>query len=198
MRELQDRPVELPVEAGTSEDDRPARAAVGADELGPVGWPAVVRAELKQRRRQLDGQLAGRKVLDLADPEGRARVLDPSGAGDAGFDAVVSVGALVTFPDLPLALRGIARVLAPAGWFLFVEPVSRPGWTGVMAASAGAMLRPVRGQHLGRDLPAALRRAGLPATDLERFTMPTVLWPLRPFVQGRARSFAASRQEGRA
>jgi hypothetical protein len=100
---------------------------------------------------------------------------------------VLSVAALVVVADLPAVLRGLAAVLDPAGRFLFVEPVVQPGWPGVVAASAGALLPAVRGQHLGRDVPLALRHAGLPVTDLERFTMPTTMWPLRSFVDGCAR-----------
>jgi hypothetical protein len=103
---------------------------------------------------------------------------------------VLSVAALVAVADLPAALRGAAAVLDPAGRLLFVEPVARPGWPGVVASSAGAALPAVRGQHLGRDLLVALRSAGLPVTDLERFTMPTPIWPLRSFVDGCARPAA--------
>jgi SAM-dependent methyltransferase len=108
---------------------------------------------------------------------------DPSGPAAV----VLSVAALVAVADLPLALRGVERVLDPDGRFLFVEPVTHPGWAGVLAASAGSVLAPVRTQHLGRDVPLAVRRSGLIITDLERFTMPTAVWPLRSFVDGCAR-----------
>jgi SAM-dependent methyltransferase len=185
--------------------DRPLLAPTG--EASPA-WPAEVRAELGRRRDRLTATAAdlGGRVLDLGDPETLTRVLaagrgterDPGLRGpnaEAGVEpdpsgpvaVVLSVAALVAVADLPLALRGIERVLHPDGRFLFVEPVTHPGWGGVLAASAGSVLAPVRGQHLGRDLPLAVRRSGLIITDLERFTMPTAVWPLRSFVDGCAR-----------
>jgi SAM-dependent methyltransferase len=163
--------------------------------LGPPGetassWPAAVRAELARRRARLDASLGGdERVLDLTEWSALAAAVDAAdGApGDGRFDVVVSVAALVAVPDLPGVLRGVARLLAPTGRFLFVEPNARPGWTGVVASSTGAPLRPLRGQHLGRDVPAALRAGGFVITDMERFTMPTMLWPLRSFVDGLAR-----------
>jgi SAM-dependent methyltransferase len=176
--------------------DRPLLAPTG--ESSPA-WPAEVRAELGLRRDRLTaavGEVGGR-VLDLGDPETLARVLAAGrglnaeagvGADPAGPAAVVlSVAALVAVADLPLALRGVERVLDPDGRFLFVEPVTHPGWAGVLAASAGSVLAPVRRQHFGRDVPLAVRRSGLIITDLERFTMPTAVWPLRSFVDGCAR-----------
>jgi SAM-dependent methyltransferase len=165
-------------------------------ELAP-SWPPAVRDELTRRREALvsTGCGVGVRVLDLAEPAAMARVLDAGrgvgssvGAGPGGrVDVILSVAALVAVPDLPLALRGIARLLEPDGRLRFVEPVSRPGLAGMLAATAGAALPAVRGQHLGRDLLFALRAAGLLVTDLERFTMPTLLWPLRSFVDGSAR-----------
>jgi SAM-dependent methyltransferase len=190
--------------------DRPLLAPTG--EASPA-WPAEVRAELARRRDRLTARAGepGGRVLDLGDPDTMARVLaagrgaerDPglrgpnagTGADPAGpASVVISVAALVAVADLPLALRGVERVLDPDGRFLFVEPVTHPGWAGVLAASAGAVLAPVRTQHLGRDVPNAVRRAGLIITDLERFTMPTAVWPLRSFVDGCGRPRAGFTQ----
>jgi SAM-dependent methyltransferase len=164
--------------------------------LAPTGeastpWPPVVRAELLERRRRVEAlpEVTGGRVLDLSEPASLHRVL-AAGRGsseDPGtdrFDVVVSVAALVAVADLPLALRGVERVLDPDGRFLFVEPVTHPGWAGILAASAGSLLAPVRHQHLGRDVPLAVRQAGFIITDLERITMSTSVWPLRSFVDG--------------
>jgi SAM-dependent methyltransferase len=192
MPDLADRPLLAPTgEAAPGSPGRP----------GSAGWPDGIRAELARRRARLTAgpvSPAGGRRLDLAEPDALASVLDAGrevtaasapdpAAGADRFDVVLSVAALVAVADLPLALRGIRRLLEPTGRFLFVEPVVRPGWAGVLAASAGAVLAPVRGQHLGRDVPLALRHAGFVITDLERFTMPSPLWPLRSFVDGCAR-----------
>ena len=76
-------------------------------------------------------------------------------------------------------------MLAPSGVMMAVEPGFRPGAMAMVAASLGALLPAARGVHLARDLPATIRSAGLTVTDVERFTMPTLIWPLRPFVQVR-------------
>ena len=164
--------------------------------LGPTGeastpWPPVVRGELLERRRRVEAlpEVTGGRVLDLSEPASLHRVLaagrgPADEAGTDRYDVVVSVAALVAVADLPLALRGVERVLEPDGRFLFVEPVTHPGWAGILAASAGSLLGPVRHQHLGRDVPLAVRQAGFIITDLERITMSTSVWPLRSFVDG--------------
>jgi hypothetical protein len=43
------------------------------------------------------------------------------------------------------------------------------------------------GRSVERDVPAAARAAGFTLIDLERFTVPTFIWPLRHFVHARAR-----------
>jgi hypothetical protein len=161
----------------------------------PPRWPAVVRGELERRQQVLAGLARGR-VLDVGSPSGRDLLVrtvraaggpiddGPDAAG--AYDTVVSVAGLVRFPDLVAALRGVERLLAPEGVLLLAEPVGRPGPVGLVVASAGSLLPPVRGAHLARDVPAAVRAAGFLMTDLERITMPTAVWPLRHLVQARA------------
>jgi len=162
-------------------------------------WPAPVRLELERRATEVRARAHGR-VLDLDHPLARDLVrrlgaIDHDAATDedtdalGAYDVVVSVAALVEFADLPAAIRGIDRVLHPAGELFFIEPVARPGWTGLASATAGSILGSVRSQHLGRDLPLAIRASPFIITDIERFTMPSPLWPLRPFVHGRAMRF---------
>jgi hypothetical protein len=160
-------------------------------------WPLAVRTEL-QRRAGIIRSRPGGRVLDLDDPGARELVRrkgstlghDAGAAAEGFFDTVISIAALVDFADLPGAIRGIDRLLQPDGELLFVEPVARPGWVGIATATVGSLLPPVRGQHLGRDVPLAVRASPFTITDIERFTMPVSLWPLRSFVHARAKRFA--------
>lgn len=155
----------------------------------PAKWPVAVRAEVDRRHAALAS--AGDRVLDLCDPAQRQLLalaveegVAPSARGQ--YDTICSPAALVRFADLPAAVGALAAMLAPRGEILAIEPIGRPGLGGLLAGSAGALLPAARGAHLGRDVPATVRSAGLTITDIERFTMPTPVWPLRPFVQLRA------------
>lgn len=99
---------------------------------------------------------------------------------------MVSVAGLARFADLGAAIAAAATLVEPGAQWWLCEPGYRPGLLPMVAASVGVLLPPARGVHLARDLPAALRHHDLVVTDVERFTMPTLLWPLRPFVQLRA------------
>lgn len=160
----------------------------------PPRWPAVVRADLERRQLVLAGRCRG-EVLDVGSPDGRdllwRAVHDGLGDHARRFDTVVSVAGLVRFPDLVAAVTSLASLLAPDGELYACEPVGRPGAVGLLGSSLGALLPPVRGVHVARDLPAALRATDLTVTDIERFSMPTAVWTLRPFVQLRARPLSA-------
>lgn len=173
----------------------------------PRRFPPRVDAALLERRIRLFADIDG-PVLDLASSTARqavaaagargashairaasggpARAIAP-GVGGTGVPIVVSVGALVCFPDLGAALRGIAACLAPGGEAWLVEPVARPGMLATVVASLWSHHPAAAGRHLARDLPAALRAEGFTITDIERFTMPTRIPSLRSFVQLRAR-----------
>jgi hypothetical protein len=168
--------------------------------------PAVVVTEVQRRRDGIlaAAEAAGGRVLDLDRPGALAIVLaaglagpDPSGAArpadDGGdhapadrYDTIVSTCRLIDVADLPAAVGGLRASLAPGGSIHLVEPVNRPGTSGLLASSVGALLPAVAGLHLGRDVVAAMRAAGLAVVDLERFVIPTRVWPLRRFVQLRA------------
>ena len=156
----------------------------------PPRWPATVRAELERRQLVLAG-LAAPEVLDVGSPDGRdllrRAVEDGVGPSDRGrFATVVSTAGLVRLADLGAAVAAVDSLLAPDGVLYACEPAERPGPGGLLVSSAGALLPPVRGVHVARDLPAVLRATGYTMTDVERFTMPTLVWPLRPFLQLRA------------
>lgn len=98
---------------------------------------------------------------------------------------VVLVGDLCHEDDLDDALADITRRLPEDGRIVFVEHVGRPGLAGRLQRAWGdTVARFPWGCHVGRDIPAALRRAGFLITDLERFTMPTPNPVLRSWVSG--------------
>ena len=180
-------------------------------------WPAAVQGELRRRRALVDAAISARpgpspaigpRILDLAEPDARALVrAAASTAGlsagataadvpPGGYDAVISIAALVAFADLAAALRGIDHLLAPTGELHLVEPVLRPGWRGMVESSPANAVPGLREVHLGRDVPQVVRATGLLISDITRFTMPTSLWPLRPFVHARAIRFPEATAAG--
>jgi hypothetical protein len=102
-----------------------------------------------------------------------------------GGGTVVLVGELCHAGDLGAELARLRDELGPDGRLVFVEHVGRPGPLGALQASWGDVAaRFPWGCHTGRDIPAALRRAGFFISDLERFTMPTPVPVLRSWVSG--------------
>ena len=157
---------------------------------GERRFPKAVEAELARRHAEALSSANGR-VLDLADPGARLTlrdVIDHGHERDANqFDLVVSVAELIRFPDLAASLGAIDALLAPGGRLLAVEPVVRPGTVRVLGFAPWSATRSVRGFHVGRDLTAALRTTSLVNDDIDRFTMPTTVAPLRHFVSLGAR-----------
>jgi hypothetical protein len=104
-------------------------------------------------------------------------------AVDGGpFDDVVSVLGLPRFADLGTTLASVVAA-SPDATLRVIEPVQRPGALSTAAAPVAARLPALVGTHLNRDVPSAVRACGLTIVSIERFTMPTLLWPLRSFVQ---------------
>lgn len=100
---------------------------------------------------------------------------------------LVLIGELCHEPDLDAALLRLHEHLPPGGRLVFVEHVGRPGALGRMERAWGGVARWFPWScHVGRDIPAAVRRAGFLITDLERFTMPTPVLVLRSWVRGTA------------
>ena len=160
---------------------------------GDRRFPSAVDAELKRRRMAALASVSGR-VLDLSDPLDRIVLrdaIDLVGAGEAGtWDAVVSIAELIRFPDLAAAIVAIDALLAPGGRFLAVEPVARPGTVRVLAQAPWSATPWIRGFHVGRDPMPALRATTLVNDDIDRFTMPTLVPPLRHFLSLGARRVA--------
>lgn len=129
------------------------------------------------------------------DPEGVTRLeVGPDALAELGegpFDSIVSLIRTPLVADLDRMLSTLFELLADGGSLHFLEPVRRDGRLGRMLALGGLLNRVAGGLHLDRDLPADLRRHGLVVIDLERFEVPTVSAPLRPFIEATARWPAA-------
>lgn len=95
-------------------EDIVALAAIGAAELAGIDLSDV---ELKHAERHL-----GERGVTARLVQGTAE--DLSAFGDASFDVVVSVHALLYVEDIGRCFREVARVLAPGGQFAF--SVSHP------------------------------------------------------------------------
>lgn len=143
--------------------------------------------------RRVLGPLAARRLdARIAHLPGDVpwRPLDAlGGEPDDSLDAVVAVGALCATADIDVAVATVRRVLVPGGQLHFVEHVGRVGALGAMQRAAGRVWSGVpQGCHVEHDVPAALRRGGFVVDDLDRFSLPSVVPLLRPWVQGVARS----------
>ena len=153
-------------------------------------FPKAVASELGRRHSAALAGAVGR-VLDLSDPSARSVLVDAidrrvePGADEC--DVVISVAELIRFPDLAAALAAIDALLSPSGRLLAVEPIVRPGTLRVLGFAPWTPTRSVRGFHVGRDLVAALRTTTLMNDDIDRFTLPTLVAPLRHFVSLGAR-----------
>jgi hypothetical protein len=131
---------------------------------------------------------SGGDVLDLDDPDARAILLTAMADADvaARFDAIISVGQLIRFPDLAAAIRGCERLLRPEGCAFIVETIDPPNFLATIATSVWSRTRSVRGFHLGRDVAAVVRSGGFLIDTIERFSIPTRIYPLRHAVSIRA------------
>lgn len=162
---------------------------------------------VRSRRRVLAGRARGR-VLDLGGAESHASLwashpstgIDDRDAVrldaafeqqlaslvDAGeqFDTVFSAFRLVAVTDLDTTLDQLRRLLRADGRLLFMEPAGRAGTTGRAQRAATPGITLATGWRIDRDIPAALRRASLSVTDLERHRTNTIQWWLRRVVEG--------------
>jgi hypothetical protein len=168
-----------------------------------ASYPDAVRAELARRRDQILVRATGR-VLDLDEPgvlerfagvgrttiASRARQRPPAAeAAPLRYDTVVATGVLAGFADLGAITAALAELVADDGALLFVEPVAAPGWAHVLRASLpgpGGRRVPWRALALDRDVPAAVRAAGLVVCDLDRGELDGQPPSLRHWVSGRA------------
>jgi 2-polyprenyl-6-hydroxyphenyl methylase / 3-demethylubiquinone-9 3-methyltransferase len=152
-------------------------AATGAEVVGvdrSLGSLGVAR-RAAGRRGPADGSESSskgvpRSVGSFRPAQGRLERLP---FADGRFDAVVAADVLEHLPDLPAAVKELARVLAPGGSFLF-DTINRTPWAWFTAVfGLEQVLRIVpRGTHDWRlfirpaELDRLLRRAGLEPVTL--------------------------------
>lgn len=105
---------------------------------------------------------------------------------DERFDTVFSSFRLVAARDFAGTLSRIGRLLRDDGALLFLEPARRAGPTGRAQRAVAPAVALSTGWRLDRDVPGALRRAGLSVTDIERHRASTIQWWLREVVEGSA------------
>lgn len=186
----------------------PSSASAPARDPSTSDLPPVVDAVLARHRAEVAERARGRvlvvagSVPGLVAGRGRVTSVDHSSGplsaaagrrdplalpGDAPappgpgrvYDTVVSVGGLLTEPNLPGVLAAVDALLAPGGRLLLVD--STRSWRrGLDRLSAGPRLWPTIGRlHLHRDLVGALWAHGFVPLAVERFTVPTPVVPLR-------------------
>lgn len=99
--------------------------------------------------------------------------LDRAGLADASVDAVISTLVLCSVPSVDALLHEIRRVLRPGGRFVFLEHVVDRKWTFRRAVQRVAPYTPWRyfsdGCDPGRDIAAAIERAGFATVEIERY-----------------------------
>ncbi|MDQ3575184.1 MAG: methyltransferase domain-containing protein [Actinomycetota bacterium] len=107
---------------------------------------------------------------------------------EGSLDAVVTTFALCRVDDLDAALALVLRAMTPAGVLLFTEHTGATGWRRRLQQAATPLWqRLAPGCHLDRDVPAAIRAAGLTITDIHRFPLPWARPLLVKGVHGAAR-----------
>jgi ubiquinone/menaquinone biosynthesis C-methylase UbiE len=92
---------------------------------------------------------------------------------DAWFDCVVTTWTLCTIPDVQSALRGMQRVLKPAGQYLFLEhgrsDNPRTAWWQDRLNPLQRCL--AAGCNLNRPISRLITEAGFEITMLERYLL---------------------------
>lgn len=174
----------------------------------PTGYertlPPEAQLVTRARRRALVRRATGR-VLDLGGADthralwaaarmapvevlaggGDPRLTQLAAAGER-FDTVVSVFQLASAPDLGPLLAAVRSLLSDDGALLFLEPTRVTGPSGRLQRLAAPVAATTTGWRTDRDIPMALRRAGLSVTDVDRHRVPTLQPWLRQLVEGRA------------
>lgn len=128
---------------------------------------------------------ARRRGLEIAIVAGEAEHLPQA---TASVDVVVGSLLLCSVRDPEAALREILRVLRPGGRFLAIEHVEAPvgsatrRWQGRLA---GVWRRLFDGCELCRDTERLLGGAGFASVVIDRFTLPTFVFPIRSQIVAR-------------
>ena len=138
---------------------------------------------------EISAALADRATTLRARADGRVLDLTETALGDATgqYDTILCFVQTPFAADLNAFCARLRDHLAPDGILYLLEPTVRTGSLGRALALGGRLARPMTGLYLDRDVPQAVRRAGLFVTDLYRFEIASVAAPLRPFVEAWAR-----------
>lgn len=149
--------------------------------LDPWSTGPVV-AEIARRR---NGTVVGLRgtVLEVNGPPGVA----PPIPADARVDHIVTAAWLASVDDVAAEVDRLVGHLDDEGWLHVIEPTLAVGTVGRAQRLAATVGHQRTGWWIDRDLPAAIRRAGLVITDLERFSMPVPSPVLQPWIAARAR-----------
>jgi len=116
----------------------------------------------------------------------RAEALGPA---DMSIKAAVASLVLCSVADQDAALRELHRVIEPGGQLRFLEHVraDTPGMARVQRALDTTIWPHLAGGcHVGRDIVAAIRRAGFRVERLDRFRFPDARTPSSLHVLGTA------------
>ncbi len=157
------------------------------DPLASRRLPRRVRQELRRRRADLHDGIgpggavsAGVRLVPLGE-------LALGGTGAVALSGpvhVVGVFDLARCRNVATALETLVaarNVLGPGGRLDLVEPYRRTGRVWALAAALSPLWQQLFGLRLDLPLPALVREAGFTLAAVERFTMPTLFPPLRPF-----------------
>ncbi len=177
---------------------------------------SVVALDLSPRALATLDEARAARGIDVACCETRCGDLTQTGdhASDERFRCIVGFFILHHLPDVPAAIRGLARRLAPGGTLAFVEPNRRNPlflaqvaccadmtWAeeqgmfrlsahGVVSAVRAAGLEPLPLQRFGFFPPQLLNRSETIRRLESRLERVRLLEPVLPFLLLRARSTA--------
>lgn len=104
--------------------------------------------------------------------------------GAERFDTVFSVFQFAAASDLEATLDRVATLLSDDGRVLFLEPARRVGMSGRAQRLVAPAVGLTTGWKVGRDIPVALRQAGLSVISLDRHRVTTMQWWLAHLVEG--------------
>jgi len=179
---------------------RPVKGALFADmpaeilELGPGAganlryYPKGSRVVVVEPNLQAHPVLlreARRRGLEITIVAGEAERLPRA---TASVDVVVGTLLLCSVREPEAVLREVLRVLRPGGRFLAIEHVAAPAGSVGRAWQiklAGIWRRLFDGCELCRDTEWLLSVAGFAAVVIDRFTLPTFVFPIRSQIVAR-------------
>ncbi len=136
-------------------------------------------------KRSLHGDLVRAAIRHGIELELRGGAAEELDLPDESVEAVIASLVLCSARDPAAVVRQVHRVLRPGGRFLCIEHVAaRPG--SLTALLQRLVRRPwafiFDGCRPDRDTPRTIEEAGFGSVEIERFTWPSLAWPVRPQV----------------